>query len=198
MPSCRRKKTGGVGISSTAPLTNLDDKMIGRILQVGRCWQEGRGCRGAITHHASVAFDQTADLYTHHLGTPAPNCSQQCRAGSQLAAMPCRSTKFTMQTSSSRRTAPWTTSSTSSRRAFNRTRSLCAACKMWLAVGTRPCLRKLLGLPLQAQLAVTCWPVLRSSQKYAATYGREVSASVPLHTDMKATALVKEGLQIVR
>mmetsp|Transcript_6252 Transcript_6252/g.17956 ORF Transcript_6252/g.17956 Transcript_6252/m.17956 type:complete len:401 (+) Transcript_6252:365-1567(+) len=29
----KRKKTGGVGISSTAPLTNLDEKMIGRIMQ---------------------------------------------------------------------------------------------------------------------------------------------------------------------
>jgi ribosome-interacting GTPase 1 len=31
----KRRKTGGISINSTIPLTQLDDKMIQRILQVG-------------------------------------------------------------------------------------------------------------------------------------------------------------------
>lgn len=32
--TCRKKKTGGVSISTMAPLTHLDNKMVERILQV--------------------------------------------------------------------------------------------------------------------------------------------------------------------
>ena len=37
---CSKKKTGGVGISSMQPLTNLDEKMIMRILQASTAHHE--------------------------------------------------------------------------------------------------------------------------------------------------------------
>jgi hypothetical protein len=48
---CSKKKTGGVGISSMQPLTNLDEKMIMRILQAStiRCKVQ-HACSGCCTH----------------------------------------------------------------------------------------------------------------------------------------------------
>ena len=46
---CSKKKTGGVGISSMQPLTNLDDKMIMRILQASTAHRKlQHACSGAL------------------------------------------------------------------------------------------------------------------------------------------------------
>lgn len=55
----RKKKTGGVAISSMVPLTHLDDKMVQRILQEswGCLWLGSRASRAAARGATTAAAD---------------------------------------------------------------------------------------------------------------------------------------------
>jgi ribosome-interacting GTPase 1 len=61
----RRKKTGGVGFNSTVPLTHMDEKMVGRIMQEYK------------VHNADILFkeDATVDDFIDVLEVRRQSCA---------------------------------------------------------------------------------------------------------------------------
>jgi len=60
----KKKKTGGVSINSTMPLTRMDDKLIQRVLQeykIHNC-EVGRGACSAALQQACMCHDYTCQL----------------------------------------------------------------------------------------------------------------------------------------
>ena len=122
----KKKKTGGIAINSMLPLTNLDDRTIQRILQVwaaaAASQRPGLPC-AVVAPHTSPILKLCPPMPSPCLSThvacvpPPPACTPlgslpPCLPASHPAPSIPRSTRSTTATCCSRRTPPWTTSST--------------------------------------------------------------------------------------